>query len=315
MPVEEVHFPGRTKVIDPKQVTGDWDLATSEALARRKYLETEQAIRAITNPPEAPQSPFQVKGEVNLGTIDLQEQAREANARVERERKESLERIAVMQTTSEELKEKLHQTELARSTDALTTKLDLIQKQLAEAGSTKPKGFIEQMAEITAMAEALGLGKPVTVPGASDPQLAVMLKKMDFDLEQMREDATDRRTQSDRQWQMDIRRLDNEQQETTARIAIEQQKLQAMFSLPEKAGSIFARAVVDGTRDKTQAAPIAGAPAKSKIIGEVGARPGEVGEVDCPNPQCNASIGIGPTVKVAECAHCHSRVKVVRDGA
>ena len=100
MPVESVNEPKRTSSIDPKVTpekkdddTTYWETQVKKTRLQREFKTEKKLMEEVENPPLPPEPAFKVTGGVNLGTIDLQEQQRQAREETLRLQREANERI------------------------------------------------------------------------------------------------------------------------------------------------------------------------------------------------------------------------------
>ncbi len=80
-----------------------WEQRKIETRARREALEEEKAIENLQNP-QIPEPPIQMKGTINLGNIDFQEQARKAQEATENARIAAEDRAAKLADENQKLK-------------------------------------------------------------------------------------------------------------------------------------------------------------------------------------------------------------------
>ncbi len=317
MSVEEVHVPGRTTIKDPKHLPEKgttesyYEKQTKEARARREFLEEQQLISRVTDPPPAAEPIFKVTGGVNLGNIDLQAERAEALRVSGEERKRQEEKVTALEQQAGELRETLHKTQLDQISNNLTKQIEELRRSLT-SGSAPQKSLADQIAEIRQLASALGLKDQPAV--SSDATLSLELKRLDISLQRESQAFEVKKTMDDRNYQLELRKLDILAAQTNNQLDVERQKLALWTAMPQQIGGVLAKAVIDGTRDKigkgSSVTPDPGA--KQDISGHVTAGIGEAGEIDCPNPECGKPIAIGPTARIAECAICHVRIRVER---
>ena len=123
MAVEEVHIPPKTTSKDPKELgekaekPGYYGKATKELREKREYLEESKMMDNLNA--ETPEPPFQLKGSVNLGNIDIQEQNKQAQEAIARDRAETQKRLDDLTDKNEQITKELHETQIKASTDLL----------------------------------------------------------------------------------------------------------------------------------------------------------------------------------------------------
>lgn len=335
MPVEPVHTPNRISTGNPKFApersaganSAYYDEELKKVRAKRELEEEEQRLEATRNPQPA-EPPFKVSGGINLGTIDLQADRRMAeekaekeraamSERADRERAEQKNRVEELEKQNAEIKDKLQATEINHLKTDMTKKIDDLQAAILRAGAAPAKGLSEQLAEIRALAKELGLQPPpAPVPGNGDFAIQLELKKLDIQMK--REEAAFERQKfvDDRTYNLEMKRLEGQQTEILNRMAVEKEKLATWTNLPKSLGGVIAQALIDASKNKGAAPVSAGASTstadKPQVAGYIEAGIGEVGEVECLNTDCKQPVAVGPTTRVAECSHCHTRIEVRR---
>ena len=308
MSVEEVHVPPATNKVDPKSLKGKeeesdyWPNQAKAARGRREYLEEIKMADRITESPEPPpEPPFKVTGEFNLGKVDLQEQQREAKEAEAQARKEANEKIGKLEQERDEAKEEARKTEMQMITSQLNTKIELLSESV-KAGMSQ-KSFTDQYKEIVEMAGSLGLQRPSN--GVTDSNLKLEMLRLEHEMK--REDRKERRElrNDDRQWQLDLRRLDDERDARRAQAAADQQRNEMFAKAPEAIGRAAGRAIVEA--NKGGGSPPTHTTKKPGFV----AGKGETGEVVCPN--CSETMAIGPTATKTVCPNCSEEYAVKRE--
>lgn len=321
MSVEEVHVPGKVMSRDPKMAKEKggaksyYENATAEARAKREFLEEQRMTDQIINPPEPPEPPFSVRGSVNLGDLDLQADRRAAEERAAQERADSQARLDAAMKEKEDLKDKMNEVTMAREVDRLMAQLKSNEERLNAVieGKNKSSGdFFDEFERLQKIAGMLGWNQAPAAAPTGNPSMELELKKYDIQLERERQKWEIEKENNRREWEMRSEELKMKSQEAQARINAEREKLQTFSAIPERIGGVFAKAIIDGTRDKSGGVSSGGGnkSVESKVLGTIEAGLDEEGNTDCPN--CGAQIFIPKKVTRAVCAGCRGIVNIVR---
>jgi ribosomal protein S27E len=192
-----------------------------------------------------------------------------------------------------------------------------ISEQLAEIRGTATelgwiqskgeKSLSEQLEEVKAIAKEFGLVESRGAGGISDT-VAIELEKMrinhELELERMKDD----RSRKDKEWELTVRRWDDEKelkrQEIQGKLAVEKDRNEFLSSGIEKLGGVIVRATAAGAE-----AGIGGS--ANKISSQViEAGEGEFGETMC--PACKNTIAIAKDASSAICPGCNTIYPVRR---
>lgn len=345
MGVEPVHVPPANKTgITPgpalaSKVGTDqyWREKALEARARREYVEEEKNIENLNNPPAPPESPIAVKGEINLGKFDFQEQSRQAQAALEASRQESNNRITALEAENKKLQADL----IANTINNLQTTLGgQIQKLQTDLITNRgnSRSVADQLKEIMETASLMGLVRPesqktpVPIANATDAAISLEMLRLQLEDKKTEREFAWQLEKDRRQWQLDLRKLDQANKQAMA--AMENQKIQSSWiaKAPEMIGNTIVRGLL-AARDNTPHNPVtrrvpgAGAgsaaartqesppnienEATASMSGRrLTAAPGEAGTIECPD--CQSIIAIGPTADNAVCATCGFTVSIER---
>jgi len=320
MAVEDVKVPAKVFNTDPTGVRSPaptqnsaeyWSEQAKAARNRREYLDENRIAREITDPPPPQENPFQIKGSVNLGEIDFQQQQREAEEARDRTRRDAEARIAAAETARDAANKALHDAQIQHLGAELGGQIQQLNAAIA-AGNNRG-GIEEQLMAITKLAGLLGFEKPD--PGPTDMSLTLELKKMEHLMAVDARNFERQMKQDERMWQLELKKLEQLGREAEAKLVAEKEKYAAFSNIPERIGGIVAAGLIDR--------PEGGPPPSSASTGtkkknapatyQAEAAPGEAGELDCPG--CGTKIGIGPTARAAECVNCHTRISIKRSGA
>lgn len=177
-------------------------------------------------------------------------------------------------------------------------------------GKTKTeKGLAEQVKEAKDMLSAIeGEKKPSE---AIPAEIALQLKKMEFDNNIAIEEMRDKRAKDDRDWDMvKIKwqeERDSRRAEIEGKFAIERERNQMISGGIEQLGKVIARASMDADSGIVAPANNSGTKLANEIIS---AGIGESGETTCPS--CNGIIGIAKDADKAICAGCSTIYRVQR---
>jgi hypothetical protein len=272
--------------------------------AEAEAKEAEARARKIASGEETG-GPFQIKGGLNLGTIDLQKEREETQRRLEEAKREQDEVLKATGQENQALREKIHEMEMKNLAITFQTQMEGLQKIIERQGSQK--SFIEQYTEAMETAKTLGfqMGQPA---GGSSAELQLQLKKLDFDQAvTLRNLAREEKAEA-RKWDLELRRLDDDRKAKEAELAAAQRRDDMIASFPQAIGGAIARGVME-SRGGGGAPGVASEP-RGKTSHHIEAGPGESGETPC--PECGEVMAIGPTARAAVCPGCGLRVPIHR---
>jgi hypothetical protein len=251
-------------------------------------------------------SGFQVKGSVNLGDINPMEELREQMKERKELRQQAEEAAGRSQALSEDLRERLHASELKVLETGFNAQIQMLTdaiKQNASRGN-----FNEQIAAARAIAEELGYKRGEDV-GTGDLNVQIRLKELEFNnsmaLRKFDEESKDR----DFQRKLDLQRLEDERSARKDDSARKEKQYEMIAKAPEAFGRAFAQGILEsGGEGET----ISSTPQKrGKVPGfEVGE--GESGVADCPTCGTKGAVGIGPTARSAICGNCGQKFPIKR---
>lgn len=111
-----------------------------------------------TSPSETEEKPFKIKGEINLGTIDLQTERNKAIEELQETKKIYERQVLDLSQANQALRDRIHEKELEVIKITFQTQLE----KLAELINTAPPRltFLEELAKIREVAEELGYHLP-----------------------------------------------------------------------------------------------------------------------------------------------------------
>jgi len=313
MAVEEVHVGPRKTEIDPKSQKpkdpndpGYWDQKKAEERARREFLEEKKMIDDLNNPPSAPPAPFQVKGEVDLGKINIQEQTQKAEAAAAAERVASKERENKLTEELRKTTEELHNVQLQRVSSELSAKIESLQQAIA--GGNK-KTVTEQLAEVSGLAEQLGYVKPQVGGTNGDPHILLEIKKLEMQMAHDDREFQRQMKKDEREWDLRIEEIKQQRLDTQAKLEVEREKQKMWNAAPERIGAVIAKGLTSQPPGPERVSGAAAGKGPGKPI-LVTADKDEVGELDCPN--CKTVVAIGKTARSAVCAQCGQKFTIKR---
>lgn len=320
MPVEDVFKPKTIKAIDPRgaaEKDGEgaeyWTKKAAGAKARLDYQEYEQAMRMLGQTPEAP---FTIKGAVDLGTIDVQQQQRDAQAQADKVRTDKDAELKTEREHSAGLQDELSKERtdgMRRDFDSRLAEVNKTIERLATAPKKDDRPiheqFKDQLTALRDMAQDLGLEK---TSSGRDPMVDIELAKMSY--EQAREDREFKwkMRQDEKTFQLQLQTAADDREYKRAQIKSQAKRDEMIASIPEQIGDAAGRAIVDSTkRGAAQQRPIGQSPAAPQApaiqLGE-----GESGTIGCTEPGCGSMIEVAATTTLAQCLGCNARYPVIR---
>lgn len=281
-----------------------YDKQIRRARARRELEEEERRLKDLDKQPE---SPFSIRGGVDLGTINVQEERQRREAEMEQERQAAAQRAQQTEEENKNLKEQMYQERIESLRRDFQEKMDALQKTIQSGGSQK--SFSEQYNELLSMAKEMGLEKTDT---GQDPMIQLELAKLNY--QQAKEDREFKwkMKQDDKQFQLEMQKMQDEREHRKAELAQQAKKDEMFASFPQRLGGAIAKGMMEGEEEEGISAPATkrkeGGKAYHIEIGE-----GEAGEIPCPN--CDTPVGVGPSSKAAVCVDCGSKFRVDRKSA
>ena len=316
MAVEDVKVPKRLITLDPtgknkKEVDSSdyWEKQARTARAQREYLEEKTFADKIANPPDPPEAPFQIKGSVNLGDIDLTEQQRKTEESNALARKEARERIDKAEQERDEARQLAHNAQLALIQDQLTGKIERLQEAI---NSNSRVDIATQLQSIEKLAGMLGYQK--IEAGPTDSSLVLEIKRLEQQMARDEREFQQRMKEDERNWTIKLRELDQRAKEADARLKHEQDKWNALVSVPERIGAAVAQGFMEksmnGVMPTEAPIPQPTVASNGKQTYHAEANVGETGEINC--PECQTLIGISPVAKKVECINCGTKVVIKR---
>lgn len=296
-------------------------------LAELKKKETSAEAAVEKTGEKKSEELFKISGGVNLGTIDLQAERKEAKELLEKMKKDADEAAAATGQENLQLREQVHIQQIKVLETSFKAQMDALSKAMETSSSRG--NFVEQLAAARAVAEELGYQKG-NIGGSGSELIQVELKKLDFEHQvAMRRMIKDDKAE-ERRWQLELRRLDDERDAKReelrdkkefqkGQLTQDAQRNDMIAKAPAMIGNVFAQALMANqgkeggvAQEATgEALPETKAP-KGKQEKHVEAGWGDSGEVECPG--CSQPLAIGPTATVAVCANCGQKVPIRRVG-
>lgn len=300
---------GKTLIGSPSQQKSPEDEATeykkkTEAVkARSDYVTT---VEDLNNPPSV-----KVIQEQRVKDADEERKAAEQRANDaadrERQRTEDDRKAAMEKAAAEEQKRIQAENDLkGQQNQMLLDKLDELKK------SQKPisEQFTEYFNFAEDLAKKMGFERPSTgQPQSENPQIALEIAKINAESAQKDREFQLQLKESDRKWDMEIMKLNDNRAIEQAKLAQQGKRDDALFQAPQAIGAALAQGLVDrqgegGIRQQP-------GPQTFKFQ----ATEGDSGEVDCPvcaSRGTPTKVGIGPHSDLAECVNCNTKFKIER---
>uniref|UniRef100_A0A6M3MDZ4 Uncharacterized protein n=1 Tax=viral metagenome TaxID=1070528 RepID=A0A6M3MDZ4_9ZZZZ len=282
--------------------------------ARMARLNKETVVNQNVPVPGETSGGFKVTGGLDMGHINYQDLMQQQIADREALRQEAAQAAANQQQISEDLRQRLHTSEMDLIKSSFGAQMQMLNKTIE--GNTSRGSFIQEYNGMMDVVKALGMGHP---QASDNMSIQLDLKKMEFEntrelRKMMREDK-----QADREFQRQLNRdaderedkkanLEIKRAETAAAIQAEREK-RSMFATPfETLGMAIAKGLVDSNGGISAEGR---SPAKRKRSGkrlEVGE--GESGVTEC--PECGEPVAIAPTARSAVCSSCDATFPIDR---
>lgn len=315
MVVEDVWAPKPKSIIDPKTTKEKEDSDDSEywekkqrtARARREYEEEEARTKKLKEDEgKTPEPPFQVKGSVNLGTFDLQAEQEKLRATIAQIQEESRIKQEALEKTAASYKDELYKIQIKMVEDTTRAQIESMQKSLEQnLTKSQQRSITDQIAEIGQIANVLGYRKPEAEAGLP-AEIRLQMLKIDIDEKQTQRKFEWDKMVAERNWQLELKKLDQENVARMAKIQEEKEKRNIWATPFESLGMAIAKGLLDsGNGGKvTRGGPV------KRSAHKLQAEDGESGEVEC--PECREPIAIAPTAKSATCPSCETRISINR---
>ena len=162
--------PNGRSSIDPKITpekkdddTTYWETQVKKTRLQREFKTEKKLMEEVENPPLPPEPAFKVTGGVNLGTIDLQEQQRQAREETLRLQREANERIERAEKSATDAREALNRANLEHMQSNLGAQIAQLQTAI---NSGNKRDIFSELENVENIASKLGYAKGS--PGVSE---------------------------------------------------------------------------------------------------------------------------------------------------
>jgi len=247
---------------------------------------------------------FKITGGMNLGNIDYPAMLQKQIDERDELRRQAEESAGRQQQVSEELREKLHASEMEVLKTSFTAQMQLLTKMIESNASRG--GFAEQLAAARETAKELGFSQGQ--PNGGSEMIQLELKKLDFEQAVALRRLNREEKESDKKWQLELRRLDDEREVRKAELARDAKKDEMFAKAPEVLGRAFGRAIVESGGDSGDITEQPQHPV-GKMPG-ITAGIGQSGETEC--IKCQQPVAVGATARKAVCANCGATYPIKR---
>jgi len=179
------------------------------------------------------------------------------------------------------------------------TQMETVLKTAKDIGWSPPEGkgkLSEQIEEVKLVADKLGYGEKRGNGITGD--IAIQLKKMDFDFNTKLEEMRDERSRRDAEWQLTLKRYDDEKEfkrdELAQKAHAEQEKNNMFKNMGDSIGKVIGQTLLGQGGEPTSN------PGSKSFRIEAGA--GEEGNFECPS--CHEPIFVSPDANTVGCGSC-----------
>lgn len=292
---------GQDKPPSEKDDEGYYDKQIRRTRARRELEEEERRLKELDKQPEPP---FQVRGGIDIGTIDVQEERRRRENELESERQAAAQRAQEVEAENKRLQQELYQERIESLRRDFSEKFEELQRA---AQSGNQKNFTDQYNEVLTIAKELGLEK---TGAGQDPMIQLELAKLNYQQSREEREFKWKMREDEKKWQLDMEKLKDEREFRRAELAQQAKKDEMFASFPQLLGGAIARGIMDGEGNEgEQPAPERKIQKESKRY-HIEVDEGESGEIEC--PECHSPVVVAPSTKTAVCLGCNSKFDVVR---
>ncbi len=315
MSVREVHMPGGKGAMDPKNMKPqdsaiDWEKKAAEMESRSKYALAAKELETLENPPppNASDAGVKIKGDIDIGHIDLMEQSRNAQTKMEEIQKRYEEQITGLSAQSESDRDKITELRLQMMQSQFNVQLEALTARLT-AGQGNQPSFGQQLEMIKAQAGLLGLQ---SVPASvTDASLQLQILKMNNDSAREDREFQWKLKQYDLEREMRLQEVKENNSVAMEQVKVERERNNMLASGFEAIGAAIARGIIDAGQSRVSDQPQspAGPPREFRIEAGVG----QQGEVNCPG--CGNPVAVLADTQSAVCATCGARLPVTRIAA
>lgn len=289
--------------------------------AEREGKEAEAAIEKAENRGPGNGSGFQVKGEVNLGSINYAAMLEKADNDRKIAMQEQKAQMEALGTITEDLRERLHKSELDYLKATLGQQMEEM-KRMIEQRNQNQVSLPDQIEAIKATAKSIGLHiAEAGGSGGGSIELAKLQMSHELELERLRGE----RELQNRQWNLDLRKYGDDVEERKEKIKSGERTMALLGSAFDQIGAAIARGMIEAEgrgvarkpavqQEYPEEAPTQPAPLARQGDVSTGhhieAAPGESGTVECPD--CGETIYMGPTARHAVCPNCELTFPITR---
>ena len=312
MPVEDVSIPIAKKVsnVEVKPEKNPWKEQSEMIKSQVEYELAQKQLDNVRNPSSIAQEPaFQVKGSVNLGDFNPQEESRRQN---EENRKREEKQLQMENTLREEiLKERERSTsfQIEAMKDKTTTEIEKLRDEMSRSGGDRTiTAQINDKIGQRILASLDDKKSEITEPNTEPSTASIKIKEIDSRTQLAIEEMRSERERKSREWEMEKLKWSQEielrTQEMNATFVAAKEKNALIAGGIEKLGAIMAQATTDAATINSGISEQAGN--TPKIIE---AAIGESGESTC---DCGATMAIAKDSKNAVCVKCGQMYSVKR---
>lgn len=315
MAVKDINEPPTKVEINPKggkTEEGDasyWEGKAKATRAKREYEEEQRRIEGLGREPELP---FKVKGEVNLGTYDLQKNQEKLENTITSIQSTYEEKIASLSSKADNYREKVTELQVKSIESQMQARMDNLVKLLEQKTVIPQQPTLEQeISRINQLADALGY-KKVSKDDNTPIEIRLEIAKLEMEEKARAREFERQMKNDDRNWQLKFEEIKMQNARDIARLTNEKEKTDMVAALPELFGRAAGKAIIEGGNQPiTTESP----PAKRTTAYHIEAPEGEYGETDCGNCKksgITTTIAIAPTTKSAVCPECNIRIPITR---
>jgi len=289
-----------------KRITRQEQIDDAEHAARMAKLAKETVISEAAmektgeKKEESSSGGFKITGGMNLGNIDYPAMLQKQIDERDELRKQAEDVAGRQQQISDELRERLHASEMQVLKTSFEAQMQILTKMI-EANASKG-GFTDQLTAAREIAKELGYERGA--PSGGSEMIQIELKKLDFEHQVAMRRMGKEDKAEERRWQLDLRRLDDEREAKTAELALVRERNEMFAKAPEMIGTAVAKGLM-ASGGETEGVPT------PKGVGQaITAAVGEGGEAEC--VQCHQPVAVGPTARMAVCAGCGAKYPIKR---
>lgn len=307
MAVRDVHDPTDKNPENPQVKAKEtaegsaeyWDAKSRAAAAKKEYENT-------TNPAAPAESPLQVKGSIDLGSFNLQEQQKKLEQTLASIQVAHDEEIKKLRSDSDGYRDKVHEIQFDMMKQMMETRMQALTDSL-EKSLVKPesKTFSEQITEINSLAETMGF-KKISADDSTPATIKLEMMRLEMDEKARGRDFERMMKADERNWQLKLKEIEIQMQSGAAKIQAEREKTSMFAAAPEVLGRAIGKAMLESKGQESSVA----APTQKRSSYTIEAGDGDAGEFTC--PECHGKIAISPTARTAVCPGCNIKIPIKR---